>query len=157
MNYKFLEKSLDEYELVYTNKEGKETTRPFKRTVELATKLQSGDKEARMELAMYMTKNGITKDDLTIKREGKNGEIIYDERNYRAFESDFIMTKAYEIAMRIYKDLFGVDFVELLDDMGLNEETADDFNQKIVDFNLELRDLLINGKVKTPSQTKGDK
>lgn len=157
MNYSFKELNLDEYELHYTNKDGKEVIKPFKRTVSLANKLQSGDADARMELFDYLTKMGKTKNDFIIKKE-ENGKIVYDETNYREFESSFIIRKQYEIAMKIYEELFNMDFPSLLLDMGLSEETAEDFTSKIEQFSNELREILINGKVKTPSTTKkGDK
>ena len=152
MKYKFNELSLDEYELVYTDKEGKEVVKPFKRTVELASKLQSGEAEARMELYTYLTKLGKTKEDFIIKKE-ENGKVIYDETDYREFESSFLLRKQFDIAMAIYKDLFGMDFAELLLDMGLTEDNADDFKDKLEVFSTELREILINGKTKTPSPT----
>lgn len=151
MNYSFKELNLDEYELHYTNKDGKEVIKPFKRTVSLANKLQSGDADARMELFDYLTKMGKTKNDFIIKKE-ENGKIVYDESNYREFESSFIIRKQYEIAMKIYEELFNMDFPSLLLDMGLSEETAEDFTSKIEQFSNELREILINGKVKTPSK-----
>ena len=150
MKYEFKEVSLDQYELIYTDKNGKEVIKPFKRTVELASRLQSGDAEARMELYSYLTKVGKTKEDFIIEKT-ENGKIIRDETNYREFESDFITKKSFEIAMEIYKDLFGMDFPELLVDMGLNEETADDFSKNMEKFSSELREILIYGKKKTPS------
>jgi len=157
MNYEFIEKSLDEYELHYTNKEGKEVIKPFKRTVDLAVKLQSGDADARFKMLDYLTKNGKTKEDLIIERK-ENGKIIRDETNYREFESSFLLQYQYETAMKLYEELFGMDFTELLLDMGLSEENSNDFNDKIVPFSTELREILVNGKVKTPSTTqKGEK
>lgn len=157
MNYEFIEKSLDEYELHYTNKEGKEVIKPFKRTVDLAVKLQSGDANARFKMLEYLTKNGKTKEDLIIERK-ENGKIIRDETNYREFESSFLLQYQYETAMKLYEELFGMDFNELLLDMGLSEENSNDFNDKIVPFSTELREILVNGKVKTPSTTqKGEK
>lgn len=153
MKYEFKEISLDEYELHYTDKNGNEVVKPFKRTVELATKLQSGDVDARMEFYSNMTKAGKTKDDYIIKRE-VDGKIIYDETNYRELESDFITKRSFEIAMEIYRTLFGMDFMELLLDMGLSEETADDFKDNMDKFSLELREILIHGKKKTPSTNK---
>lgn len=149
MKYEFIEKSLDEYELHYTNKDGKEVIKPFKRTVELATKLQSADKDARMELFTYLTSIGKTKDDFIIKKQ-VDGKIVYDETNYREFESEFISNKALELALKLYNDLFKMDFADLVVDMGLNENNVDEW----ANFNVELRDLLINGKVKTPSHNK---
>lgn len=153
MKYEFKEIGLDEYELHYINKDGKEVIKPFKRTIELAHKLASADKEARMELFTYLTSVGKTKDDFIIKKE-VDGKIIYDETNYREFESNFLQNKALEIALKLYKDLFGMDFTELVLDMGLNENDVEAWGN----FNLELHDVIVNGKTKTPSTTqKNDK
>ncbi len=153
MNYEFVEKTLDDYELHYTNKDGKEVIKPFKRTVELAHKLQSGDAEARFKMLDYLTKMGKSKKDLIIERKDENGKIIVDETNYREFESSFILKEQYETAMKIYEELFGMNFVDLLLDMGLSEENSNEFEEKILPFSTELRELLINGKVKTPSNS----
>lgn len=146
MKYEFIEKSLDEYELHYTNKDGEEIIKPFKRTIEIASKLQSANKDARMEFFTYLTSIGKTKDDLIIKRQ-EDDKIIYDETNYRELESSFINDKALEIAFDLYKKLFGMDFVDLVIDMGVSQNDVEQWNK----FNTELHDLLVNGKVKTPS------
>lgn len=149
MKYEFKELSLDNYELHYTNKDGKEVIKPFKRTVELATKLASADKDARMEFFSYLTSMGKTKDDLIIKKE-VNGKIIYDETNYREFENNFLQNKALEIALKLYEQLFNMDFVDLVVDMGFKEEDVETWKQ----FNTDLHDLIVNGKVKIPSDNK---
>ena len=145
MKYEFVEKGLDDYELHYTNKDGKEVIKPFKRTVELAHKLASADKDARMELFTYLTSIGKTKDDFIIKKE-EDGKIIYDETNYREFESGFLQNKALEIAIRLYEDLFKMDFADLIMDMGISETDIEAWGN----FNLELHDVIVNGKVKIP-------
>ena len=154
MKYEFIEKTIDEYELHYTDKNNEEKIIPFKRTVALATKLQSADAEARMELYTYLTSIGKTKQDFIIERTDKNGKIIVDETNYREFESDFLTKKQFEIAMGIYKEVFGIEFNDLLLDMGISAETAEDFAKNLEQFSTELREILINGKVKNPSTKK---
>ena len=151
MKYEFIEKNLDEYELHYINKEGKEVVKPFKRTVELAHKLASADKDARLELFSYLTSMGKTKDDFIIKKE-VDGKIIYDETNYREFESSFLQNKSLEIAIKIYEELFKMDFTDLIIDLGLNENDAEAFGN----FNIELHNIIANGKVKTPSSKEKD-
>lgn len=146
MKYEFIEKNLDEYELHYTNKDGKEVIKPFKRTVELAHKLASADKEARMELFTYLTSIGKTKNDFIIQRK-ENDKIIYDETNYREFEASFLQEIALKQAFEIYKELFQMEAVDFLVDLGINENDVDTFSE----FNNELHDILANGKVKTPS------
>lgn len=151
MKYEFIEKGLDDYELHYTNKDGVEVIKPFKRTVELAHKLASADKDARMELLTYLTEIGKTKDDFVIKKE-VNGKVIYDETNYREFESSFLQNKALEIALRLYEDLFEMDFADLVVDMGINENDVEKWGK----FNTELHDIIVNGKLKNPSSKEKD-
>lgn len=146
MKYEFVEKSLDEYELHYTNTKGEEVIKPFKRSVELAVKLQRSDADARFKMLEYLTQQGKTKDDFVIKKE-VNGKITYDETNYREFEAGFIENQQLQLALEIYRQLFNMDLQDLLLDMGFTDK-----DQEIAGkFSLELRDILINGKVKTPS------
>ena len=152
MKYEFKEISLDNYELHYINTKGEEVVKPFKRTVELGTKLASADKDARMEFFTYLTSIGKTKDDLIIKKE-VDGKIIYDETNYREFETNFLNNKALEIALKLYEQLFEMDFTDLVLDMGFKEEDVGTWAQ----FNTDLHDIIVNGKVKTPSNKKGNK
>ena len=63
------------------------------------------------------------------------------------FEASFLEREQLEMANNIYKELFKKDIAELLLDMGLTDNDKD----KVQEFSLELRDILINGKVKTPS------
>ena len=146
MKYEFKEITLDTYELHYTNKDGKEKVIPFKRTVEIAQKLQSADADARLEMLEYLQSKGKTKEDLIIERH-ENGKTIRDETNYREFEASFIERKQIELAIELYKSLFGVELTDLYIDMGITDKDQD----KIQEFSIELRNILINGKTKTPS------
>ena len=152
MKYEFKEVSLDEYELHYTDKNGKEKVIPFKRTVELARKLQSADADARFEMLEYLQSKGKTKEDFIIEKH-ENGKIIVDESNYREFEASFLERKQMELLIEIYKSLFNMEVQDLFLDMNITEKDS----QKVQDFSLELREILINGKTKTPSIQKGDK
>ena len=145
-NYEFKEISLDNYELHYTNKDGIEKVIPFKRTIELASKIQSGDANARIKLYEYLTKLGKTKNDYIIEK-NVNGKIVRDETNYRELESSFMEKEQIELAMEVYKELFKIDLIDLYLDMGLTDKDQD----KVQEFSLELREILINGKTKTPS------
>lgn len=146
MKYEFKEISLDNYELHYIDKEGKEKVIPFKRTVELAKKLQSADADARFEMLEYLTKNGKSKNDFIIEKH-ENGKTIIDETNYREFEASFIERKQLELALEVYKMLFNMELTDLYLDMGITDKDQ----EKVQEFSLELRDILINGKTKTPS------
>ena len=106
MKYEFKELSLDNYELTYTSKDGKKKILPFKRTVELATKLQGADANARLKMLDYLTKQGKTKQDLIIERTSVDGKIIVDESNYREFEANFIQKEAIDLLIDIFKTLW---------------------------------------------------
>ena len=94
----------------------------------------------------YLTEKGKTKEDFIIEKH-IDGKIVRDETNYRELESQFIENEAVLLAMELYKKLFNMELVDLLNDMNINENDI----EKVQDFSLELRDILINGKVKTPS------
>ena len=145
MKYEFKELSLDNYELHYVSKDGKKKVLSFKRTIELAQKLQSADANARLKMLDYLTKLGKTKNDLIIEKI-ENGKIIVDETNYREFEANFIQKEALELLVDIFKTLFNGTPDEIMLDMGVENHQEEALN-----FVEELRDLLINGKVKTPS------
>lgn len=151
MKYEFKEISLDNYELHYTNKDGKEKIIPFKRTVELATKLQSADADARFEMLEYLQSKGKSKEDLIIEKH-ENGKTIRDETNYREFEASFLERKQIELLIELYRKLFNMEVQDLFIDMNITDKDQD----KVQEFSLELRDILINGKVKTPCISKGE-
>ena len=55
----------DTFELHYINRDNQSVVIPFKRTVELAIKLQSVDSNARFKMYEYLTSIGKSKKDLT--------------------------------------------------------------------------------------------
>ena len=113
---------------------------PFKRTVDLAVKIQNIDASSRFKMLNYLTSIGKSKEDLIVERK-ENGKIIRDETNYREFEASFLLQEQFTIALEIYENLFKKDFVELISEMGLNEKES-------AEFGTEIREILINGKVK---------
>ena len=146
MKYEFKEIGLDDYELHYTDKEGKEKVIPFKRTVKLAKELQSVEANAKMKLMEYLTQIGKTKNDFIIERE-ENGKIIRDETNYRELEKEYLDNQRLLSINEIYKQLFNMEIAELIIDMNVGSQDGEKYNQ----FSLELGDIILNGKVKTPS------
>ena len=140
MKYEIKEIGLDEYELHYKDKDNNDVVIPFKRTVDLAVKIQNIDASSRFKMLNYLTSIGKSKEDLIVERK-ENGKIIRDETNYREFEASFLLQEQFTIAIQIYEELFKKDFVELISEMGLNEKEA-------AEFGTEIREVLINGKVK---------
>ena len=141
MKYEIKEIGLDDYELHYKDKEGNDKVIPFKRTVDLAVKIQNIDARSRFKMLNYLTSIGKSKEDLIVERKQADGKIIRDETNYREFEASFLLQEQFTIALEIYENLFKKDFVELISEMGLNEKES-------AEFGTEIREILINGKVK---------
>ena len=146
MKYEFKEIGLDDYELHYTDKEGKEKVIPFKRTVKLAKELQSVEAAARLKLMEFLTQIGKTKKDFIIERV-QDGKMVVDETNWRELEKQFLDEQRLVSINEIYKQLFNMEIAELILDMNVQNDDGDKYNQ----FSLELGDIILNGKVKTPS------
>lgn len=128
----------DNFELHYINKDNQSVVIPFKRTVELAVKLQSVDSNARFKMYEYLTSIGKSKKDLIVERKNGDGTITVDETNYREFEANFLLQEQYKVATEIFKDLLGRTVEELVIDMNLSSEESYLFSSK-------LREILING------------
>ena len=90
MKYEFIKVDLDTYKLVYTSKDKKEVSIEFKRTIEMAEKLQGIETTARLNMYKELSKQGITKNDLIIKKDDGKGHITYDETNYQEYEKFYI-------------------------------------------------------------------
>lgn len=129
---------IDNFELHYINKDNQSVVIPFKRTVELAVKLQSVESNARFKMYEYLTSIGKSKKDLIVERKNGDGTITVDETNYREFEANFLLQEQYKVATEIYKDLLGKTVEELVIDMNLSSEDSYLFSSK-------LREILING------------
>lgn len=128
----------DNFELHYITKDNQSVVIPFKRTVELAVKLQSVDSNARFKMYEYLTSIGKSKKDLIVERKNGDGTITVDETNYREFEANFLLQEQYKVATEIFKDLLGRTVEELVIDMNLSSEESYLFSSK-------LREILING------------
>lgn len=128
----------DNFELHYINKDNQSVIIPFKRTVELAVKLQSVDSNARFKMYEYLTSIGKSKKDLILERKNGDGTITVDETNYREFEANFLLQEQYKVATEIFKELLGRTVEELVIDMNLSSEESYLFSSK-------LREILIKG------------
>ena len=120
MKYEFKKNTIDDYTLIYTNKDGKEVKKEFKRTVEMAENLQGINARARIKMSLYLSKMGIKKDDLIIKTNIGNGKTNYDESNYRILESEFIEEESISSANDLIEKCFGLNILDLFTDMGVN-------------------------------------
>lgn len=140
MKYKFEKIDDDITKLSYKDKEFE-----IKRDVELTSKMQSVYMKARTKMMVDLSKQRITKEDLTIEKK-ENGKTYYDNSNLNELEKYYTEMAFLEIYDEISKEATGMIFQELILDIGLNENESEEFG-------LEFSNALL-GKQKTPSETK---
>lgn len=136
MKYEIIKNGIDDYTLRYRDK-----TFNYKPDIQLASKLQSAPKLARVEMLKDLAKEGISLKDFTIE-EKKNGKTYFDSTNKMELENTYIQNKMLEIVNDTCKEIFGMGLTELI--LDINLETAEEQEK----FSSELGSSLMG---KTPS------
>ena len=137
MKYKFERIDSDTTKLSYKGKEFE-----IKRDVDLTKKLQSLYMKARTKMMVDLSKEGISKKDLVIERK-ENGKTYYDNSNITEIENSYIQMASLDLYNDISKKYTNMELQELMEDIGLTEEEAEQFG---AGFSKALQ-----GDVKTPS------
>lgn len=140
MKYKFEIVDNDTTKLTYKDKEFK-----IKRNINLLKRTQEVYFKARTKMMVDLTKQGITKKDLIIEKK-ENGKTYYDDTNIREIENNYIEMENLEIYNSIAEDYTGMSWIELMEDIGLEESDIEEFA-----FNFAKS---LQGKDKTPSEEK---
>lgn len=140
MKYKFEVIDNDTTKLIYKDKEFK-----IKRNINLLKRTQEVYFKARTKMMVDLTKQGITKKDLIIEKK-ENGKTYYDDTNIREIENNYIEMENLEIYNSIAEDYTGMSWIELIEDIGLEESDVEEFA-----FNFAKS---LQGKDKTPSEEK---
>lgn len=140
MKYKFEIVDNDTTKLTYKDKEFK-----IKRNINLLKRTQEVYFKARTKMMVDLTKQGITKKDLIIEKK-ENGKTYYDDTNIREIENNYIEMENLEIYNSIAEDYTGMSWIELIEDIGLEEPDIEEFA-----FNFAKS---LQGKDKTPSEEK---
>lgn len=123
--FKFEKVNSKDYKLIYSkNNEEKEIL--FTITVEMVKELQGIVKNARLNMFKELTEAGISKDDLIIRKE-VNGQIIYDETNYKKYEEEFMMTAQLETIDKVYKKAFNMGIEQLVNELGIANDEKEAF------------------------------
>lgn len=152
MNYEFIKNGLDDYTLKYTDKDNKPVEIPFKRTIEMATKVQAITSNARIKMFKELTKQGMTKDDLIIRRDDGKGHITYDETNYIEFEKKYLEEETALTMNEIMEECFKMNIIDLFTSMGINLNSNDPITVKKVSMFSNKFGMIIGNKDVTPSE-----
>lgn len=149
MKYEFKNVDIDTFQLVYTSKSGEEKTLEFKRTIEMAEKLDGIVEEARFRLTDALQKRGKTKDDYVIKKDDGKGHTVYDETNYIQLEQKFIEDTTTDVVNQVITDCFGMSLIELASDMAIDENYSE---MQCQAFGVKFGQIIMGDKAKTPSK-----
>lgn len=127
--YNFKKVDDDNYILEYKDKQI-----PFKYDVNLIVMMSSINADARMKMFASLKKNGLTADDLKTKAI-KDGKTIIDETEYNKMEKAYIDSEIATKAIEIIDNMFNIDALKLIDDIGLNGEEITDFISELFSLN----------------------
>jgi hypothetical protein len=137
----------DEFMLTYNKKSIK-----FKRTVKTAQRLQSIDSESRFKVIKKITDMGYTMDNnpfIVTKTEGS--KTYKDESNFNYLieqEKQYVMA---EIIAEIVKDTTGIEFDDLIVDIGIDPNDQNALLKFTSDFMYIIKNGEVYGTKKTPS------
>lgn len=137
--YEFKKIDADTTELKYKDK-----TLTIKRNVELIKKLQTVNAKAKTKMFIELSKQGITKDDLTIKKVEGN-KTYYDNSNVLAIEEQYVNEATLEVIDDVCLGMFDMSLTDLILDMELDEKDTEQFGVEFVS-------ILTGQKLETPSK-----
>lgn len=150
MKYEFKNVSLDNYQLIYTDKEGKEKTIDFKKDVELASLLSSAQRRAKIRMYGEMKKMGYSKEDFVNKTTDGKGHITYDETELLEINKEYLEAEQSAVVMEGMELALGISLEKLLVDMGVDMNSNDE--ETINQVQLFMQKFYALGGEKTPSE-----
>lgn len=116
MKYEFIKNGADDYSLKYKDKEIK-----FNSNIDIVNRMQEANKNARIRMIQELGRAGMTIKELT-KEIKKDGKTYYDNSNKEELEKTYIEEENTKTFLNIVKELFGMELIELLQDIGLSNE-----------------------------------
>ena len=122
MKWTIRKEGIDNYFLEYKDK-----ILPFHSNVGMVNELQGAIKKARLRLIKELKDQGMSLSDLTTKKE-ENGKVIYDTSDRQYIEEVYINEEYQKALEKIIQDSFGMSYLDLLNDIGIEtEEESKDF------------------------------
>lgn len=136
MKYEFKCVGTDDFILEYEKNDNgitEDKEIPFRRTIEIARRIQSVNAEAREEMLSHLTKIGKTSNDFIITRVNGDGTTTYDETNYHALENSYLETTGAKIIDDITKITLGMNIEAILKELNLTKkEDVELFTKKFL-------------------------
>ncbi len=147
--YKFKKIDGDKFSLIYEKDKEKKQIE-FTRSVQMASRLQAIDSEARFKVMMELSRQGFTIDNnpfVIIKQEGN--KTIRDESNLNYLIKNETQTMAGKIIIEIIEDTFKLSYDNLFKEIGIDPNDADE----IMKFNQEFINIIKNGETSDTKRT----
>lgn len=114
--YEFIKNGIDDYTLKYKDKEIK-----FCSKVEFIKDLQEVQKNARNQMLMDLAKQGMTIQDLIIKKT-EGAKTIEDHSNKDYMEQGYVQQEQVKVIDNICKKVFNMDASTLILELGFTDE-----------------------------------
>lgn len=142
VKYEFKKLSKDEYELNY-EKNGESKTIPFKQTIDIAKTNEEKYIKANLKINKALAEEGLTKDDLIVKKINPDGTETYDERNFIEFRNMILRRIEAENIVEVLSKTFDRTLDELFTELEIDDKNEDE----VLEFFSKYGEVL---KEKTP-------
>lgn len=146
VQYEFKKLSKDDYELKY-EKNGEEKTISFKQTIDIAKTNEEKYIKANLKINKALADEGMTKDDLIIKKINPDGTETYDERNFIEFRNMILNRIEAENIVEVLSKTFGKSLDEIFTELDIDSRN----NEEVINFFEKYGEAL---KSQNPSEEK---
>lgn len=120
VQYEFKKLSKDDYELNYV-KNGESKTIKFKQTIDIAKTNEEKYIKANLKINKALAEEGITKDDLIVKKINPDGTETYDERNFIEFRNMILNRIEAENIVEVLSKTFGRTLDEIFTELEIDD------------------------------------
>lgn len=146
VQYEFKKLSKDDYELKY-EKNGEEKTISFKQTIDIAKTNEEKYIKANLKINKALADEGLTKDDLIIKKINPDGTETYDEKNFIEFRNMILNRIEAENIVEVLSKTFGKSLDEIFTELDIDSKN----NEEVINFFEKYGEAL---KSQNPSEEK---
>lgn len=120
VKYEFKKLTKDDYELKY-EKNGEEKTISFKQTIDIAKTNEEKYIKANLKINKALAEEGLTKDDLIVKKINPDGTETYDERNFIEFRNMTLNRIEAENIVEVLSKTFGKTLDEIFTELEIDD------------------------------------
>lgn len=121
VQYEFKKLSKDDYELNYV-KNGENKVIKFKQTIDIAKTNEEKYIKANLLINKALAKEGLTKDDLIVKKINPDGTETYDERNFIEFRNMILNRIQAENIVEVLSKTFDRTLDELFAELEIDDK-----------------------------------